>query len=284
VEQQHFAIRKRTLDLDDVMNKQREIIYALRKDALLSDNPHEVLFSIIDQVIEELVKTAAAGGGKHDDSTFNGEKLAAQLNNIFPLNFTAGDFTAGIENGKLTSTRDLALQIVDAVENSYNERNTSLPEEQIRYLERHTVLEAIDRLWQEHLYAMDHLRSSMQLRVYAQKDPLVEYKHEAFGIFKSMMDQIYRDVAANLFRITMTRLATLEEILASMPQELVHQTLEQFEGGALPEHFAAVQQQDEVEQQPEVPVTFRRQEEKVGRNDLCPCGSGKKYKKCCGRE
>jgi len=292
VEQQHFAIRKRTLDFDDVMNKQREIIYALRKDALLSPDPHNVLFSIVDQVIESLVIAAGNSGAKENEGIFDREKLAAQLNALFPLSFAADDFKTGIApDNRLADPRALAIEIADRVEKSYGERNTSLLPEQLQYLERHTVLEAIDRLWQEHLYAMDNLRSSMQLRAYAQKDPLVEYKHEAFGIFKNMMDQVYHDVTANLFRITLTRIASLEEILASMPQEMVHQTLEQLaEHGTLPagvvpyDFGGAAEPAPEPEPEPApVPVTFRRQSEKVGRNDLCPCGSGKKYKKCCGR-
>ena len=195
------------------------------------------------------------------------------------------EFICGIENGKLVNADKLTLQIVDRIENAYNERNRDLPEEEFDYLRRHTVLEAIDRLWQEHLYAMDNLRSSMSLRVYAQKDPLVEYKHEAFGIFKAMMDQVYRDIAHNLFRVTMTRLSSLEELLASMPQEMVHQSFGQFSApelpaAALPGETPATPELPEV--QPEI-LPFHRETPKVGRNDLCPCGSGKKYKKCCGK-
>ena len=167
------------------------------------------------------------------------------------------------------------------------------------------MLEAIDRLWQEHLYAMDGLRSSMSLRVYAQKDPLVEYKQEAYKIFKTLMDQIYHDVANNLFRVTVTRLATLEEILATLPQELIHQTFGQFDGGSitvsspefgqgtitlpppLPGMMPEAMPQEEAEAEEESGVTqmpVHRAAPKIGRNDLCPCGSGKKYKKCCGKE
>ena len=125
---------------------------------------------------------------------------------------------------------------------------------------------------------MDQLRSSMSLRVYAQKDPLVEYKNEAFDIFKTMMDQVYMDVAKNLLRLTISRIASLEKLLASMPQEMVHATLEQ-----LGEQQFAPDMPPQEEEAPEVNITFHRETPKVGRNDLCPCGSGKKYKKCCGK-
>ena len=274
VEQQHFSIRKRTLDFDDVMNKQREIVYALRRDALLSENPHDVLFGIIDQVVEDTVQKVAANPGSRGDDKLRTDKLAAELNAIFPVDFREEFFTDGLKDGKIVDFKALNLQIIDRLENAYRDRNATLAEEEIAYLQRHTVLEAIDRLWQEHLYAMDQLRSSMSLRVYAQKDPLVEYKNEAFDIFKTMMDQVYTDVAKNLFRITINRIMSIEELLASMPQELRHQTMEQF-GIAEPETEAPEE---------EVHITFHRETPKVGRNDLCPCGSGKKYKKCCGKE
>ncbi len=300
VEQHHFSIRKRTLDFDDVMNKQREIIYGLRKDALLSDKPHDVLFGIIEQVVEAEIQ-------KVDNPTevrtsnrdgINLEALLAYLNLTFPLNFTASDLTEGIEGTKLVDADKLTLQIVDRIEQAYIDRNASLMESQIQYLERHTVLEAIDRLWQEHLYAMDNLRSSMSLRVYAQKDPLVEYKHEAYKIFKSLMDQIYQEIANNLFRTTVTRLISLEELLATIPQEQIHNTLDNTTiNGYYPatdnisissDMLPPVNGSDRMPfpqalPEPEPPVTFHRTTPKVGRNDECPCGSGKKYKKCCGR-
>ncbi len=213
------------------MNKQREIIYALRKDALLSDNPHDVLFGIIEQVVgSEIAAANAPDEAKKESSDgLRKEKLLAWLNLTFPLNFKPEDLSAGIrQDGRLEDADALTLQIVDRIEGAFSDRNAGLPDEQVKYLERHSVLEAIDRLWQEHLYAMDGLRSSMSLRVYAQKDPLVEYKQEAYKIFKVLMDQIYQDVAKNVFRLTVTRLATLEEILAAMPQELIHQTFGQF--------------------------------------------------------
>ncbi len=279
VEQQHFAIRKRTLDFDDVMNKQREIIYALRRDALLSETPADVLFGIVEQVVGDEIAKASEPEPNSREKGFNYAKLLGFLNVTFPLNFTEADLTAGFNaKGELVAPDKLTISIVEKIEAAYHSKNADMPPEQAEYLMRHTVLEAIDRLWQEHLYAMDNLRSSMSLRVYAQKDPLVEYKHEAFGIFKAMMDQVYTDVANNLFRLTMTRIASIEELLASLPQEMVHQTLGQFDNSQLPQ---------EAPQEPEMPqevfIPFHREAPKVGRNDDCPCGSGKKYKKCCGK-
>ncbi len=280
VEQQHFSIRKRTLEYDDVMNKQREIIYALRKDALLSDNPHDLLFGLVEQVIgDEVLAASATADAKSDkEAGFHKERLCSYLNSAFPIGFKPEELTAGIdERGMLKSADELTLQIVDRLEAAFAERNGYLDEEQLKYLERHLVLNSIDRLWQEHLYAMDGLRSSISLRAYAQKDPLVEYKNEAYNIFKVLMDRIYRDIAGNLFRASLQMAGSFEELLQSLPQEFIHEQFESFETTAEPE-------EEEAPQIPaELPITFRRSEPKVGRNDPCPCGSGKKYKKCCGQ-
>ena len=291
VEQHHFAIRKRTLEYDDVMNKQREIIYGLRKEALLAEDPHDQLFGIVEQVIQREVELAAVAPANADEEEartgkFQPRKLLSFLNQNFPVDFREEDFTAGVAHGEVTDSAALTLQIVEKLEKDYLERNQAMPPEQVKYLERHTVLDAIDRLWQEHLYAMDGLRSSISLRAYAQKDPLVEYKSEAYDIFSSLMDRIYREITANLYKANVGKVVTFEELLASLPQELIHQTLGQFDA---PEESEPASESPEVVETSSGPavtpsvLTFRRQGEKIGANDKCPCGSGKKYKKCCGR-
>ena len=291
VEQQHFGIRKRTLDFDDVMNKQREIIYGLRKAALLSETPHDVLFGIIEQVVENAVSEAAArrlAGAK--EGKFDVAHLAGSLSTMFPLDISADELTDGIQDGRLTDPSALTMQIVNRIEQAWLDSHAADTPEDLDYLRRQTVLEAIDKLWQEHLYAMDNLRSSMSLRVYAQKDPLVEYKNEAFNIFKDLMDRIYREVAVNLFTMTLNQYESFEEMFNSMPLEMQHQLMEQFgqnpEGQfAFPPEMAGenmLSAEEEAEEEPQMP--YYREEPKVGRNDPCPCGSGKKYKKCCGKE
>ena len=282
VEQQHFAIRKHTLEFDDVMNKQREIIYGLRKEALLSDNPHDVLFSIVEDVLAENVNACATP--REGENTYDKARLTEFLNMSFPIEFKEEELVAGFENGVLTDPQALVLQLTEKIENAYNLKNEVMTPENVDYLERHTILESIDSLWQEHLYAMDGLRSSMSLRVYAQKDPLVEYKNEAFDVFKKMMDQVYMSVVANLFRVTVSSLEEFEKLLALQQQEMninkaevSSELLDVLEGRR--------QSMEAVQDAEEVPVvsTYRRTEEKIGRNDPCPCGSGKKYKKCCGK-
>ncbi|MCQ2379529.1 MAG: preprotein translocase subunit SecA [Victivallaceae bacterium] len=273
VEQQHFAIRKRTLDFDDVMNKQREIIYRLRKDALLSENPLDVLFGIIEQVVEKEILSDIVIEDRSGEK-LDAEKLLAYLHHTFPVRFTADEFNA--EDGKKLDVEKLTISICDKLEAAYREIHSDLETRHFEFLCRHTVLDAIDRLWQEHLYAMDNLRSSISLRVYAQKDPLVEYKHEAFGIFKTMMDQVYTDITDSLFRITLRRVTEFEDFMSGLPQETTHEIPGQFE-----QPQEEPQGSGSADEEP--PVTFHREAPKVGRNDPCPCGSGKKYKKCCGK-
>ena len=288
VEQQHFSIRKRTLEYDDVMNKQREIIYKLRKDTLMTDNPHDILFSIVEQVVEsEVLRAGEVDPKKDGEQLFRGDVMAAYLNTVCPLGFVPGDFTEGLTNGRLTDPAKLTLQIVDRLEEAYQARNEGIDPEQIRYMERHSVLDAIDRLWQEHLYAMDGLRANISLRVYAQKDPLVEYKNEAYDIFKVLMDRIYREVMNNLFRAQFVTYEEMQELLRNMDPALLQQNLEAFD----PDGTISVTADNVWDEPAQVPaeveapiqVTYRRSEAKVGRNDPCPCGSWKKYKKCCGQ-
>ena len=287
VEQQHFSIRKRTLEYDDVMNKQREIIYKLRKDTLMTENPHDILFGIVEQVVmAEVLRAGEVDPKKDGEQLFRGDEMAAYLNTVCPLGFKPEDFTEGLTNGRLTDPDKLTLQIVDRMEEAYRVRNEGIDPEQIRYMERHSVLDAIDRLWQEHLYAMDGLRANISLRVYAQKDPLVEYKNEAYDIFKVLMDRIYREVMNNLFRAQFVTYEEMQELLRNMDPALLQQNFDAFDPASTISVTAENGWENEsapVQEEIPVQVTYRRTEAKVGRNDPCPCGSGKKYKKCCGQ-
>lgn len=301
VEQQHFSIRKRTLEFDDVMNKQREIIYGLRKDTLFTDKPGDILLALVeDMVLYEITQAATAPEhqDKNDDYRFDWERLLFRLNQTFPIEFRQEELTAGVVKGEVVDPEALTVHIVDRIGKAYEAKNSYLPEDQLLWLERHTVLDSIDQLWQEHLYTMDQLRSSIYLRTYAQKDPLVEYKNEAFTIFEIMMHAVRRKAAENMFRATITTLADIERMLAAMPR--------QFSASELPEGLLeAIQSQsitvngmmpgEEIEAPPAEAPRFpaspprppampaARQVPKVGANDPCPCGSGKKYKKCCGK-
>ncbi|MBO5721988.1 MAG: SEC-C domain-containing protein, partial [Lentisphaeria bacterium] len=293
VEQQNFSIRKRTLEFDDVMNKQREIIYGLRKETLFTDHPGDVLMKLVEDMVLDEIEISATPSEKEqkNQSNFNWERLLYKLNSTFPIEFKREEMTAGVVKDEVVDMEALTIQIADRIGEAYKARNAHLEPEQFLWLERHTVLDAIDQLWQEHLYAMDQLRSSIYLRTYAQKDPLVEYKNEAFTIFEIMMRAVRKRIAENMFRVTIASLSDLEQMFADMPQQL--------SGGELPEELLAVLQARMQAKQAEEAITVNgnleqnvpeihlqpavRTSPKIGANDPCPCGSGKKYKKCCGK-
>jgi preprotein translocase subunit SecA len=161
--------------------------------------------------------------------------------------------------------------------------------EAVRHLERYIILNAIDRLWQEHLYAMDALREAVYLRAYGQKDPLVEYKNEAFEMFTELMGNIKGEILHNLFRST-SNLMAFEQFLANLPMHLLGAEAPTSERPAgmrerLSAAAAGTSQGDgtDGDAEPALALPIQREMPKVGRNEPCPCGSGKKYKNCCGR-
>jgi len=285
VEQQHYSVRKRTLEFDDVMNKQREVIYSFRKKALLSDNPREIIFDILRQELEEHVDMTVSMLDTEDGGEAALKNLLHWLNMTFPIGFQAEHINVSSAPDELnkiaesTTEKDadkLIGKLTARIEEAYLAREDAEFQDSVIWLERNIMLEAVDRLWQEHLYSMDNLRSSINLRAYAQKDPLMEYKQEAFKIFNSLMAEINQEIMTNMFR-SASSIAAFENLLASLPQENIHEEISQFDGFNGGEMVAPEDMGDDY-----IQVTFVRDEPKVGRNDPCPCGSGKKYKKCCG--
>ena len=271
VEQQHFSIRKRTLEYDDVMNRQREVVYGHRKDILLTDDPRDMLFNFVYTAVAERVEAAfmEVPRGQNVDLT----ELRDWLTRTFPITFRDADFPTG------EGADALSRVLVNRIDETYQIKERAEDPDSLRWLERQIMLNALDNLYQEHLYAMDSLRHGVQLRAYGQRDPLVEYKQEAYSMFAELMDNVKEQVCSNMFR-SATNLAAFRGLIASLPQQEVHDQLSQFAG--LP---AAAEEEAGPESAGGLPggITIRRHAPKVGRNDSCPCGSGKKYKHCCGR-
>jgi preprotein translocase subunit SecA len=165
---------------------------------------------------------------------------------------------------------------VETIREAYERKASFEVPEAVRGLERYIILNAIDRLWQEHLYAMDGLREAVYLRAFGQKDPLVEYKNDAYAMFVDLMDTIKGEVLGNLFRST-TNLQAFEQMLANIPQ-----ILSRPEMNLSPEPQSAPVEQP-APTKPKFELPLKREIPKAGRNDPCPCGSGKKFKSCCGR-
>ena len=275
VEQHYFSIRKRTLEYDDVMNKQREVIYGIRKEILLNDSSRDFIFDTVDAEVERRIQVAVSLCDSESKETINRDNLLGWLNTTFPIGFTDEIFS--FKEDGTPDTAAIQKAIVDRITEMYKLKETYEDPEGLKWLERHIILDALDRLWQEHLRAMDHLRSSIGLRAYAQKDPLIEYKQEAFKMFDELIQAIDQEILVNMFR-SATSLAAFEQLFANIPQQFIA-------GGELPmEDVSANPDNPEQDQEvPDIQISFRRDTPKVGRNEPCPCGSGKKYKNCCGK-
>ncbi|MBN2808170.1 MAG: preprotein translocase subunit SecA [Deltaproteobacteria bacterium] len=259
VEGHNFDIRKQLLEYDDVMNKQRETIYALRREVLGNENLKELVVEYAEDVVAEMLE--AATGGSRNPAEWDLASLAIGLQRSFAL---SADLAEGSELAALNDPARLTAVLQEQVRQSYAAREVDLGAETLRQLEKIILLHTIDTLWKDHLYAIDQLKEGIGLRGYGQKDPLREYQREGFEMFADMIERIKEDAVGQLFHIQVTR---EEEV-----EELDHQ--------ARREHEIVLSHGGRREDGKKVPVVSGQ---KIGRNDPCPCGSGKKYKKCCGK-
>ncbi len=277
VEQMNFGIRKNTLKYDDVMNQQREVIYSFRQTVLRSENPRNELYDIITDIISENAEAALAAGTKEAR-----EEFVAWVNTTFPI---------GLHISNLPAEEDLDayIDVVFAgVKKAYELKITHEDPSRVKSLEQMIILQSVDEHWQEYLRNMDSLREGISLRAYGQRDPLVEYKREAFNLFGDLMDRIKNEIGQNIFR-TGSSMEALEGFWKSLNNMMVDNK-SQAQASAM---AAARQAKGELPAgappgmgapppRPAAAAT-RPDGTKIGRNDLCPCGSGKKYKKCCGQ-
>jgi len=278
VEQRNYLIRKRTLDFDDVMNMQREVVYTWRNDVIDTEDPRSEIFEVIGEAVPNKVKEYLEG----EEPNYGG--LLNWVNVTFPLGLNKE--RAQFETRSVDENTKF---LIDKIKEAYERKSSHEEPTAVKSLERYIILNAIDRLWQEHLYAMDALREGVYLRGYAQKDPLVEYKTEAYDMFVELMANIKNEVLHNLFRST-TNLRAFEDFLGSLPQFLLREDAPTAPTANAPARarqpaMAGVAMDGEGDGAGEVSIDLpvRRSLPKVGRNEPCPCGSGKKYKNCCGR-
>src|SRR5438128_1681086 len=280
VEQRNYLIRKRTLDFDDVMNMQREVVYTYRNEVIDSEDPRTLIYEVIDEAVQAKLKEYL----EVDEPNYSG--LIHWVNTTFPLGLTKEkaqfDTRSVDENAQFLITR---------IKEAYERKSSHEEPTAVRSLERYIILNAIDRLWQEHLYAMNALREGVYLRGYAQKDPLIEYKTEAYDMFVELMANIKNEVLNNLFRST-SNLQAFENFLATLPQFLMRE-----HAPSAPTASADARMRQPVGAMAAVggdgdgdgaggvsiDLPVRRSLPKVGRNEACLCGSGKQYKNCCGR-
>jgi preprotein translocase subunit SecA len=267
VEAHNFDIRKHLLEYDDVMNRQREVLYALRREIINTDNAKELLLDMADEVVDDALADIAQ------------EKIYPEEWDIEALNeFLERQFAVHIEK---TGDHELTLQgntklelencnrailhdtIMETVIHAYEAKEEGIEVDFMRHIEKVIMLQVLDALWKDHLLGMDHLKEGIGLRGYAQKNPLTEYKKEGFNLFGAMMARIKEETTEYLFKVQVNQEIEMPDERAGKPPQVV-------------EHRG----NSEVSA---TPVTVRREEEKVGRNEPCPCGSGKKYKKCHGK-
>ncbi|MDX9870893.1 MAG: preprotein translocase subunit SecA [Clostridia bacterium] len=248
VESRNFDIRKHVLEYDDVMNQQREIIYAQRRKVLMGENMQDSVLEMIEKTVARTINTFA-GGSKYPEEWDNAS-LLEQAHKLFlpQLEITAEQ----LANMEADEVRELLLE--EAMQ-QYRQKEAEMGTEHLRELERIVTLRVVDGKWMGHLDAMDQLRHGIGLRAYGQRDPLIEYKHEAYEMFNMMIEEIQEDIVRYVYHVT----------FVEKPKE---------------------ERKDMVENRgaEEVKKTPATSSKVVGRNDPCPCGSGKKYKKCCGKE
>ena len=282
VEQQNYSIRKRLLQYDDVLNRQREIVYSIRNDALVEEDPGKILLELVEEELDARLAAIPITEYKSNSLEEMPELealVATWLNVTFPLSFQLDELVGKEE----AEAKNLLLE---KIFNAYEAKRKLEDPDQIHSLERYVVVNALDLHWQDHLTEMEELRRSVGLRGYGQKDPLSEYKNEAYRAFEEMMQAMRSDICSGMFRSS-TNLAAFENMLSSLSN--VAKTSGPDQSGVQGfDRFSAPQggpQQAELSEAPEIPkvaVPVVRDAPKVGRNDPCPCGSGKKFKKCCG--
>jgi preprotein translocase subunit SecA len=294
VEAQNFDARKHLLEYDDVMNKQRETIYAIRRSALEGKDQRDYVLGITEDLARELVETYCPKE-QHPDQ-WNITQFLAEGNSQFGI-----DAKAAGANPESLSHDLLADATVEAVTKRYEEKEKQFTPELMRWLERRIILDVVDSQWKDHLLSLDHLKEGIGLRGYAQKDPIVEFKKEAFVLFEDMMARIDNEAIRYLFHIqmqsgeqpgqTQPRPAPPAPPRPSAQAAVASAAARASEPERLPEVARQIERRQQRQQkdlqyqtgpaqaEPPKPV---RAGAKVGRNDPCPCGSGKKYKKCHG--
>ncbi len=255
VEAHHFDIRKHVLEYDDVMNQQREVIYAQRRKLLRGETVQKNILEMVIKVLEEALETYANEKVYPED--WDLEALAEHVNQVLAVRDRD---RVKPEDLDIRDRAELKARLAALATETYSRREAEIGGEQMRTIERIVLLRTIDGKWMDHLKDMDDLREGIGLRAYGQREPLLEYKFEAFEMFKAMTDSIQEDVVRYIFRV---QLVSEEDEAQQRRLRNIHTNRDA--GGTVDGARTPV-----------------RTGPKVGRNDPCPCGSGKKYKKCCG--
>jgi preprotein translocase subunit SecA len=291
VEQHNFDARKQLLEYDDVANDQRRVIYQQRTDLMAAENVAEAIKGMREDVVTQLVDQYVPGGASEDQ--WDAPGLAQAIERDFGTTLPIADWLTAEEGGDGQGLRN---KIIAALEQSYDQKEATVGAQVMRVVEKDVTLQTLDRHWREHLAAMDYMRQGIYLRSYAQKNPKQEYKREAFELFSGMLDRIKFDTVTLVSRIQVRSQAEIEREELERQQRLSRALQAQHADAVSP--IQGIGSMDgppglgtsggnvmELEPRPtpaEAASPFVRAVPKVGRNEPCPCGSGRKYKHCHG--
>jgi preprotein translocase subunit SecA len=263
VESQNFEIRKNVLKYDDVLNRQRQVIYVERRSVLEGADLREQMLGFIDDAVRMQVEYATAGEFPED---WNLDALWQQLKALYPISLTPEVLIEEVGDISALSTEFLSEVVGSDALEKYEERERALSPEIMRELERRVVLSVLDRRWRDHLYEMDYLQEGIGLRAMAQRDPLVEYQKEGYDLFTAMMEGIKEESVGYVFHAEVNIERTVQGELASA-------SLPELGSNEQELHYSAPGDYEEQ---------YSSGGEETPRNAPCPCGSGKKFKRCHG--
>lgn len=277
VENLNFDMRKQLLEYDDVANDQRKVIYQQRLELLETEDISSTIIGLREEAIQAMVSEFIPPESLEEQWNVTG--LEQKLQDDFGLSLPVSQW---LDQEDHLDEAGLSQRIVEAVAKSYEDKLAVNDAETMRQVEKSVMLQVLDQHWKDHLAAMDHLRQGIHLRGYAQKNPAQEYKRESFGMFTDMLEAVKYELTANLARVELIS----EEELAAQQQSLPELHFSHDDVNVMPEGDSASHLANGVlseSDQSAAPEPFKRQERKVGRNEPCPCNSGKKYKQCHGK-
>jgi preprotein translocase subunit SecA len=270
----NFDIRKHVLDYDDVINKQREVVYKKRKEILETQDVKSEIMEYVKDEVEKIISMHCV----EEENNWDLECINNEINAIYPLTQEDKKQLKVTRNDKAKNEQQkrgvLIDYLLDRAKNFLNLKEKENQPEVMRQVEKSIMLQTIDTFWMNHLDEIDYLRQGIGLRGYGQRDPLVEYKREAYGMFLQLMENIKGSIIRSIFHVSIvSNLETPEK-----KEEL------RFQGASDEvEQFGAIKKEEGGEKEGSAPLKPIINKDNIGRNNPCPCGSGKKYKKCCGK-
>ena len=255
VEGHNFDIRKHLLEYDDVMNQQREVIYQIRRDVLKGENLEEFVTDIISEIAEDL--SSRIVDKKRPAEKWDHDEFKSTMKKVFDMDVAIpSDMMGDLDEEKLSAF------IKDRATVRYQEKQNEIGKDNFLRFQHYLMLQTVDTMWREHLLCMDHLKEGIGLRGYAQQNPLIVYKKEAFEMFQNLINRINDEIIHILFRVQFRTAPPVEQVQKKEEKNLTYSHGDETEARKKP---------------------VIRDDDKTGRNDICPCGSGKKFKKCCGK-